>query len=109
MTVTDKSHVFVEHVGGPYDGQHQHVPLDQDGNPPEFYILDDFGPYDASIPPLLGLQQSITHRFYDLDLAVDENGRRHVYRYRGEDTPNMNEGNPTRYDFGQYGDDQQAA
>lgn len=107
--MTDKDRIFVEHIGGPYDAQHQYVPLDEDGNPPEFYILKDFGPYDPSIPPLLGIQQSITHRFYDLDVAVDEDGPRNVYRYRGEDTPDLNKGNPTRYNFDQYDEGQQAA
>ncbi len=112
MTMTtDHDHVDVEHVGGPYDGQYQRVPLDADGQPPAVYLLNDFGLYDPSIDPLLGVQTGITVRFYELDMVMGERGPRHVYRYNGEDTqaPRQDTTHEDRMrDFG-YGDDQQAA
>lgn len=110
MTVTEQEFVDVQHVGGPYDGQFQRVPLDADGQPPAMYLLQDFGPYDPSIDPMLGVQTGTTVRFYELDMQIGDRGPIHVYRYNGEDTqaPQADTTHEQRMRELGYGDDQAA-
>ncbi len=93
MTLT-RDRIYVEHIGGPYDSQYQYVEVDENGQPPEQYTLNDFGRHNPLIDPMRGIQYTTTVRFYELDTVIREDGPAHVYRYRGEHDRDYNDGAP---------------
>lgn len=74
----------VEHVGGPYDGQTVSIAVNEDGNPPEFYLLDDLTAIDYSVDPASGPQSRIATQFYERDMRATDNGLSWVYVWKSE-------------------------
>ncbi len=84
MSVTAPNTTEVEHFGGPFDGYFQAVPVDSDGNPPEFYTVDVIGAGDPSIDPSTGPTAQIATQFYEREMRVGGDGPRWVFVWHGE-------------------------
>jgi hypothetical protein len=89
-TVTPPRTGMFMHIGGPYDGTEMPVEVDDDGNPPEFRMANDFTDFNAAIPAFAGHQANLVKNTYEREDRLGADGFEYVYVFRGSDTINQN-------------------
>lgn len=78
------------HIGGPYDGTEMPVEVDENGEPPELRIANDFSSLNPAIPAFAGHQAKLVKNTYEREERFGNDGFVYVYVYRGSDTLNQN-------------------
>lgn len=82
--MTQQPEVRIEIRGGPFDAEFITVPLDSDGQPPQFPTTQALGVTDVRGGLTSGPIADVVSQLYELDTEIDATGARWVYRFTGE-------------------------
>lgn len=85
MTVATPRIVSVQLSGGAFDGAYVDVPLDENGQPPQYRWWENTTARDISVNPAYGPTARMVTHFYELDTIVDADGVRWLYRWTGDE------------------------